>query len=260
MADLLSRFGGGGGGSGHNVRARGPSKKKEPATLVFDGTTYKLFVTNEQSEHTSSVVDHAVEEGANVSDHVRTEPDRVTLQIFISNTPVRDTNGFYGMAVAGIELKVPRKEKALYPTPGSLTSAAFDAISSAIEGPEEWKALVLQSSQPFNAVKHEIGLLLDWKERGIVGDVVLEHRTYRSMVITGVSTSKTGDTGDGIEATIELRKIRLVEVTSTTLPIPSETRGHTMKAKGRQPTEALPEARKKSTAKVLEGGHLGLRR
>lgn len=51
--------------------------------IAFDATM------REQHSSSSLITEHAVEDGANISDHMRPENDRLTLDIVVSNTPIR---------------------------------------------------------------------------------------------------------------------------------------------------------------------------
>ena len=53
------------------------------AFIEFDATV------QEGHSSTVSVTEHALEDGTLVSDHVRTQPDLLTLEVSITNTPVR---------------------------------------------------------------------------------------------------------------------------------------------------------------------------
>jgi hypothetical protein len=108
-------------------------------------------------------------------------------------------------------------------------------------------------------VKDEVGLLLEWKEKGVVGKVITAWRDYENMVITKVTPQRTPTTGDAVEVTIELRSVRIVEISLTTLPIPTEPRGKSMLNKGKQPSIPLLDGPKKSVAQEL-AEKFGLRR
>jgi hypothetical protein len=226
------------------------------AYLEFDGVSL-LFdcVTTEQTDHTASVTEHPVEDGANVADHIRDNLDEITLEVMISNTPVRDLNNLYDGQVAGLELKVPRFAKPIAPTPGSLMTAGLNALGNLLNPDEAVKAVVLQFPEKFNHVQYVLSTLLDWKKQGVIGKVITPHRTYPSMAITRVSMTRNGATGDGAPITIDLKEVRLVESKLVTAPIPTEERGKIMKAKGRQPTSFVRDpAPKKSLLSKLLGG------
>jgi hypothetical protein len=223
----------------------------EAAYLDFDGVLMHFLVTNEQAEHKASVTEHAVERGANVSDHVRDEADAISLQVIISNAPTQKFGESYGGFVAGKPLQVEKFERSLAPTPGSLMNAGLNALEGLLNPPDAVVAMVLQYPFRFNAVKDEVQQLLDWKESGTIGKVITGWRDYEDMVITGVNVQRTSTTGDAAEVSIDFRKIRLVEVSLVNIPIPAEIRAKKMLNKGKQPTVPLPEGPKKSVAKAL---------
>lgn len=232
-------------------------KPPKEAFLEFEGTSLFFDVVEKEGiKLTSTATEHPVEEGADVSDHVRSNLDTVTLDIFVSNAPVRDVNSIWNGQVAGLELKVPKKEKPLVPMPGALMGAALDAIAAAIDGPEEWKAIVLQFPEKFDNVAFILNTLIDWKERGVVGKVITTHRTFESVYITGIEMNRDATTGDGAPITIELKEIRLVEARMVTAPTPTETRGKTMKSKGRQPTSFVRDAENKRSVFKAAGKRL----
>lgn len=208
----------------------------KPAYLDFeDLPLYFDVVEKESLKHTATATEHPVEEGSNVSDHVRDNLDVVTLEVFISNTPITDVNQLYNGQVAGLELDVPRYDKPIAVMPGAAINAGLDAIASAISGPQQWKAMVLQFPEKFNNVGFIFNTLIDWKQRGVLGKVITPHRTYESVVITNVEMSRDAASGAGGAISLEFKEIRLVEAKLITAPIPTEDRGKIMKSKGRQP-------------------------
>lgn len=215
------------------------------APFLFD------CVTREHVSQSATVTEHAVETGSDVADHIRQENATIELDIIVTNTPVRDVNNIWGGQVAGLELKVPRYDRPLSPTPGSLMTAGLDAIGNALNPPEPIVATVMQWPEKFNNVAFVLGSLLDWKDRGVIGKVITPHRTYESVVITRVDTTRTSETGDAAEISLELRQIRLVEAKLITAPAAAEVRGKTLVSKGRQPTSFVRDpGPKKSFARA----------
>lgn len=207
-----------------------------PAYLDFGGALYFDAVTEESAEHTAEVTEHNVEQGAAVADHIRDNNDKITLRVFISNDPVEDVNGWYGGSTQSVELDVPKLDKPIPFTPGALINTVASAISSLLFGDTTYKAQVLTFPEKFNAVKDVVDLLDQIKQLGKVGKVITPWKTYEDVVITRIAPVRRPDTGDAVEVTIDLQRIRFVESKLVTAPAPTETRGKTMKAKGRQPT------------------------
>ncbi len=231
-------------------------KPPTPAYLEFEGSPlYFDVVEKEGLRHSATTTDHPVEKGADVSDHVRDMPDEVTLEVFFSNSPIKDVNDLYNGRVAGLDLKVPKAEKQVAIMPGAALNAGLDALSDFINGPQQWKAMTLQFPEKFDNVAFVLSSLLDWKTRGVLGKVITPHRTYESVVIIGVESNRDAGTGDGCPITISLKSIRLVEAKLITAPVPTEERGKTLKSKGRQPTSFVRDPpKKKSIFKKLLGG------
>ncbi len=253
------------------------------AFLLFEDLPLKFeAVTSEKTDHMAKVTDHAVESGGDVSDNVRNEPDAITLEVFVSNAPIVDVNGTYGLEPAFIELfEIARKNpviqgvkldvKKFSPspvTPGAAMQAlkglvsdlfAEDTVAQVYGITEESRisgsAQVQSWPTKFNAVTDVVGQLVKWKEAGEIGKVILPWRSFDSMVITGVSVMRDAPKGDGAVVSITLRAIRLVESKLVTAPVPTEARGATAKAKGRQALSTVrePAEKKKSLLKKLAG-------
>jgi hypothetical protein len=227
------------------------------AFLEFEGVSLAFdVVENETLTHTATATDHPVEQGSDVSDNIRSENSRIALKVYVSNTPVRDVNGLWGGGqVAGIELKVPTKQKPVAPTPGAAMVAGINALANAIAGAQPWVAMVRQFEDRQDAVAFVLGQLIDWQERGVIGKCITPHRTYESVVLTSVEMGRDGQTGTGAGIDIELRTIRVVEAALITAPVPTEDRGKTKQKKGRQPTSFVrdPDTKKqKSGFKALK--------
>jgi len=74
-------------------------------------------VLSEEHEHASEVTEHTVEQGAAVVDHVRPLARRVTLEVFVSNTPI----GSPDAQRAPIQFAVALPKDATQPSLGTIT-------------------------------------------------------------------------------------------------------------------------------------------
>lgn len=249
------------------------------AFLSFDGTDLHFeVVKTEQTERTNTITEHPVETGANVADHVKRELDRFTLEVVVSNTPINDVNDVYGATLDGVDLVAPGIDytsnprelrpppvPAPFPTPGNAIQMGLGAVgdllfSSTASGGYldrvqtslRDKALVTKWAAHFNSVRDVTTMLTDWRNRGVVGQVITEEETFASMVITKVAVSKTAELGDGATITIELKEVRVVESKLVTAPIPTEPRAETAIAKGAQEPVPATDAQEEK-ASVLYG-------
>lgn len=228
------------------------------AYLNFDGKEWHAdVVSTEQAEHTVTATEHAVEEGVNVSDHVRPNLERITLECIISNTPIvsrgspkwptKKPENLYGGSREGVELNpLEGRQKATgysdkpagpFPvSPGALFAVIGNAITSLFGDDGPTKATVDRfSGAPFDAVRDTLNTLLDWQHRAVVGEVITPHRTYSNMIIERVSPMRDSTTGASARISIELREIRKVSSKLITSPLPNETRGKQIIQKGKQP-------------------------
>lgn len=203
-------------------------------------------VEKEAIEHSATATEHAVERGANVSDHLRTNLSTISLDVFVSNAPIRDVNNLYDGQVAGLELNVPSAKKSIAPMPGSLMNAGLDALASALDAPQTWKALVMQYPTKFNAVRDTLERLIDWQQRAVVGQVITPHRTYENVYITNIKMMRDATTGDGAPITIDFKEIRFVESKVVFVPVPTEIRGKSKVNLGKQPTVPVSDSKLES--------------
>jgi hypothetical protein len=84
------------------------------------GTTYEFYpdlVISEKWTENATVTEHPVEQGSNVTDHVRVELSRCELVIFATNEPI-GPNSFQAPSLSAIELQgLPGAGQAIPPLP-----------------------------------------------------------------------------------------------------------------------------------------------
>lgn len=224
----------------------------DAAYFQFDGVDlYFPAVLRESSEFTSTVTEHAVERGANIVDHVRSNSPKISLEVHISNSPI-EIGGLADMQLTFVELDVKGAAAAagnsgpgrtIPLAPGALIQAASSAVQSLINGEPIYKALVLKATNKINLPKEVIRLLEGWRTESVLGTVILPWATIESCVITGVNPTRSAEDGDAIRATIELQQINLVESRLVAAPEPAEVRAKPKVAKGKQPTTPTNQAK-----------------
>ena len=98
--------------------------------ITFDATT------SEQHSLTSTITDHPVEQGFNVSDHSRPEPRKVTLECWQSNTPlVGEVDGLrdYQLWQRFIDLWRNPRLVEIVTIRDSYTSMAVESVTSPVD-------------------------------------------------------------------------------------------------------------------------------
>lgn len=224
-------------------------------SLYFD------VVTEEAQVLATKVTEHPVEDGPDVADHLRRELDSVTLEVFVSNTPVYDVNNRGGKVVP-VELKVEKYEAPLEFTPGSLYSAAGGALKKGITaltdaitgGNSERKniATVMKFGTEFDAVGDTLVLLRGIRGTSQLVDVMLPSRIYQDMALTNIEMRRNAGTGEGATFALEFKELRKVKTLSTKVAIPAEPRAAPAKKRGvQEPVAVEVPPRRKSALRAL---------
>ncbi len=161
-------------------------------------------------ESAAEVTEHAVERGANVTDHVRPKNDTVSLECVITNTPIITPT--FGMNGAS----------------GSVGSATVEV------GGKKYTAKTWGFSQPFdrvNAVDVQIRAL---QAAGQVFTIVTSVRVIADSVITRYKWDRDVESGRSLMMTLELARIR-VATTQRTDAVPRRRSGRQQENRGSQP-------------------------
>lgn len=153
----------------------------------------------------NTVTDHPVEQGFNVTDHSRPNPDQVSLRCFVSNTPLSEdqTKSSVRQGDVSFETTAPQ----------------------AIEG---------RGNQAYLRLKK-------LRDEGSLIEVVTTLKTYgvsksEGMMIESITIPRTRQNYDGLEFTLALKQIRIVR-NKQTRARPKDKRTEPRKKKGAQPTK-----------------------
>lgn len=189
------------------------------------------MVTNEVHELSAILTEHPVEEGQNVTDHIRRVPDCVTLEVFVSNTPLQDQRG----SIENITLSYPKIPGPPLLSPGGLFGAVGgavrDILGSAASAPN---ATVLTFPAPFDNVADILTKLRFVLDTGARVQLYTPHWAYDSMVLTDLKKNRAPDDGDGARLTLSFKQIRIVTSKTVKAPVPLEVRAKKSIAKGGQ--------------------------
>ena len=218
------------------------------ALVAFDLTM------SEGHHNVSKVTEHPVEQGSNVADHIRQETLTLTLDVFVTNTPIEDLGRGQ---IESTQLDIPQIDRPITGL-GALIDAGISAIQDAIFGPPP--AVVIQSltfPEPFDRVKEIFDILTDLERRGVTVSAVTSLKTYDNMAIENVDTPITEP--GGAMFNLSLKQIRVVQTATVTAPKPKEPRGAAKQNKGGQATKpAEPQAINKASILVNIGQGIGL--
>jgi len=196
--------------------------------------TLKLDATvREQHTGSNTVTDHPVEQGANISDHSRPDPDRLVLDCIVSNTPLSD---------------------------GSTHTVESNGYNFTVTAAQD-------STRAPNAYQK----LQDLRLNGTLVSVVTTLRTYSSMLIESITIPVDAKTAGAIRFQVNLKQVRVVQNSLTAVTVSKDTRrGPTAKTGaqtmtfteedvyGKQsPLNALVEGGRSALSNGVLGGYVG---
>lgn len=179
--------------------------------------------TTQGFEVTAEPTEHAVERGADVSDHVKPGPRTFTLEGVITNAPLVDD----GTNPARADTRPVADGRGR-----SFTVFAWDA--------------------PFDRVRAVDGLLTDLVESGALVTLSTGLRPSSSdLVVTRYRAERSAAVGDAVQVSIELRRVRLVSVRRVEVPEPAQRRGQRQGQRGAQAAGQAAD-RRSALARALD--------
>ena len=157
---------------------------------------------------TSTVTEHPVESGANITDHIRPDPVQLSITGIVSDTPIGSKQVQRAVSVGGASVQVTQQEP-----PSSATGfgrAAWAKLDS-----------IRVSAKPVK--------------------VVTRDKTYESMALVSLSVPKEAKTGGALYFTAQFKQVRIVFNRSTKVVVAKAPKSHKKQDTGKQPTAELEQ-------------------
>lgn len=145
-------------------------------------------VEREVHDASATITEDQVEEGANTSDHVRPNHDRLSLDVVVSNQPI----------------VVPKTQ--VPGLTGGVRGLEFERAGVVFA-----RAQALVFDEEFDRARTVYEELTGLKDRGDVLTVITKIREYQNMVIERIGAIVEAATGDALISTVDFRGIRIVE-------------------------------------------------
>lgn len=163
---------------------------------------------------TSTVTEHPVESGANITDHIRPDPVQLSITGIVSDTPIGSRQVQRSIEVGGASVQVTQQEPPSSATGfGRAAWAKLDAIRTAAK-----------------PVK-----------------VVTRDKTYESMALVSLSVPKESKTGGALYFTAQFKQVRIVFNRSTKVVVAKAPKSHKKQDTGKQPTAELAQPKSYSS-------------
>jgi hypothetical protein len=196
--------------------------------LTFDA------VRSESHDLSAEVTDYAVETGVAVVDHVRPNPDRITLEVFVTNTPVYSADGFN----EPLTLDLPYPDQA----PSGAFAGGFQAVSQALTRPTQVSVNVMQFDGNIDYVQNALVQLQALKNDATLLTVITPRNTYFNMILERIGMHRERSTGtSGADFSLEFRQILIVSSSIVQAPLPTIARAVPVVSKGQKDPTVTPQ-------------------
>jgi hypothetical protein len=225
----------------------------------------------------TEVTDFPVEDGPNVSDNIRRKPKTLTIEGYVSDTPLpSNQSARHPASLDAHQLDVPKPasfthnlqaldvpSSPLKPNLASLASAGFNALAGALgfsntpqvnarkqdaPGRETITAQIWTWPGWASRVQDTFNLLEKARDNAVLMRVVTDLKTYTGMAFTdnGLQVPRKTEDGNGAPFMLDLKQIRVVNSQTVTAPKPAEPSGQLKKSAGSKALkDGLAEAKKK---------------
>jgi Dit-like phage tail protein len=199
--------------------------KVRRAQITWKGDTGQTYtLTLDASVHeshlgTSTVTDHPVERGSNVSDHIRPDPDQLTIEGMISNTPhflpVDHMGGVLleETQIRGAQSTVSREVNATPFASGAVgLTAGFLPLSTGALGQipvQKFDVAVAQGfTAAFDRVTECYKELLLIRSEGRLVRILTTLRSYDNMALTSLEVTREARTGNSLALSLAFKNVR----------------------------------------------------
>lgn len=214
-----------------------------------DGTLFKDFLvldacTSQTHQFDSDISQHPVEDGADITDHIRPQVDQLSFEAIISDTPLSVNSQLRGLAtLAGAKL-------------GQLAGGTLGSLGGALAA----GALGGIVNTDKNRVKSAFEFLIDLRDKRIPFTIVTGLRVYTDMVFTSLTFPRDPNTGGKLVFSAQCQKVRIVQSQIVTIKRTKKAVAHTAgpKAKTGRQTVAEPKQEETRGSSLLASGFKNL--
>lgn len=207
----------------------------------------------------SEVTTHPVEEGSDITDHVRPKADAIRLTGVVSNQPI-ETPGSHADGARPVTLS---REFELGPpgaisgvTGGGLVGGALASAVGDLLGLNRGAVVAQGFDQGFDRVADAYLELLAIKNEGRLFEISTTLRTYEQMVMRQLEVRRDAENGQWLRFSAVCEQLRIVATALGDIPEPKVERAKTEQTKAKTPTKDAggAGALAQSTLSAITGG------
>jgi hypothetical protein len=174
-------------------------------------------VKEESHVRDALICEHTVETGVNIVDHVRPQPDELTLEGIVTNHPIESPDA----QVTQVTINIPPPK--LQISESLLLDLAAQAVGLAPKFPDK---LVLPQITQFTSftdyVANAYATLTSVRDQAILITAHTPRAMYTSMVLKGITMTRSTAIGAGAaKFRLQLRQIRVVSSSIGAAPAPT---------------------------------------
>jgi hypothetical protein len=182
---------------------------------------------SEQHGAQAQVTEHQVESGANIADYVRPMPRKLSLQGFVTNTPI--TSG-----------RPQLPSTASTNVVGELGGAQQSTLAA---NGQSYKALTF--GVQFDRVKTVYDAIVEAVLAGATFSVFTSLATYTNLIVTNFSAPRDAEHGNAIQFQIDFQEVRIVD-SQTVQALPAKVRTIHRARQTTKPAEEKPAEKARS--------------
>ena len=196
-------------------------------SIIIDATI------SESTEIGATATEHAVEDGAAITDHVHPSLRRISLECIVSNIII-DSSLIMGAVVAPNPLKLPAKREILKGAAGRIFGPPEKSVSQLMPQGGAIAAQLLTIPKEVDRVKENISKLEELVLSGTRVDILgLRLGDLYDWLIVGMSPLIEND--DSVTFALDCQEIRVATVARVAAPSPQVERGRRQASRGRRP-------------------------
>jgi len=195
------------------------------AQIIWQGDTGQSYTitldASVRETHTASstVTDHPVERGSAVSDHIRPDPDTLTMEAWISNTPhFLPGDHMGGVVMADNEVRGAQITAGDRVNGAPFGGAAVGLVGSLAPVPtallgqlgtsEYTTGVVTGFSAPFDRVTECYKELLRIRSDGVLVRVLTTLRAYSNLALTSLEVTREARSGNALQLSLAFKHVR----------------------------------------------------
>jgi hypothetical protein len=210
-------------------------------------------VITEGHDRTAMVTEHTVEQGSAVVDHVRPNPQTLTLEVFISNVPIT-AGADRDFLPYTLDLGTPGDGSFFEGGTGALIQAGLQALGFSKGTPTQATVTVLQFTEEIDYVRSGLELLTNLLNTATLLQVFTPRANYENMVLSGVRLHRDKNTGTSGFFTLDFKQIRIVSSKIVAAPLPSIVRATPPVNKAKKDTVVADGPRDSLLSKAVTDG------